>query len=92
MSDMNKIDDMETKRKRTDPQTEATKQKIREKMTGRKHSPATLELIRKNSTTPPMVCPHCGKIGAGSSMRRYHMDNCRSRETSTDEVHQHHDL
>lgn len=90
-TDMNKIDDLATKRKRTDPQTEATKQKIREKMTGRKHSLETLDLIRKNSTTPPMVCPHCGKVGAGSSMRRYHMDNCRYRDqTSTDEViHQH---
>lgn len=76
-----------TTRKKTDPHTEATKQKIREKMTGRTHSPATLELIRKNSTTPPVQCPHCGLVGAGSGMKRYHFDNCKKRDqTSTDQV------
>ena len=26
-------------------------------------------------------CPHCNKMGAGSSMKRYHLDNCKQKET-----------
>jgi group I intron endonuclease len=26
---------------------------------------------------PKIICPHCGKIGSVSGMKRYHFDNCR---------------
>lgn len=26
------------------------------------------------------TCPHCGKIGQGNSMKRWHMDNCKHRK------------
>lgn len=28
------------------------------------------------------TCPHCGKEGCGSAMRRYHLDNCKHREVA----------
>ena len=30
------------------------------------------------------TCPHCGKIGKGPSMRRWHFSNCKSRLTIQD--------
>jgi hypothetical protein len=29
------------------------------------------------------TCPHCGKVGRGPNMKRYHMDNCKRREAGT---------
>lgn len=43
------------------PRTEEVKNKI--------------SLTKKNS--PQKTCPHCGKIGRGSNMTRYHFDNCK---------------
>lgn len=40
---------------------------------GKKFSEEHLEKLRIQKT-----CPHCGKIGRGSAMNRYHFDNCRS--------------
>lgn len=45
------------------PVSEETRQKMRDKLAGRK-----LETI---------TCPHCGKVGAGGTMNRWHLDNCR---------------
>lgn len=28
---------------------------------------------------PRISCPHCGKVGAQSQMKRWHLDNCRER-------------
>lgn len=47
------------------PVSEETRQKMRDKLAGRK-----LENV---------TCPHCGKVGGGGSMKRYHFDNCKSK-------------
>ena len=26
-----------------------------------------------------LTCPHCGKVGGVSNMRRYHFDNCKHK-------------
>jgi len=56
---------------------------IRQKATGRKMSAASLEkryeTIRKNNRPRILlikICPHCGLIGSGGNMTRYHFDNC----------------
>lgn len=35
--------------------------------------------LKKASETPrkTYICPHCGLIGKGSNMKRYHFDNCK---------------
>ena len=42
--------------------------------------------VNKGRTNPragekleQMTCPHCGKVGAGGSMKRWHFDNCKER-------------
>lgn len=45
------------------PQKSSTKDKIRAANRGRKF--------------PQQVCPHCGKVGSGPNMTRYHLDNCK---------------
>lgn len=34
----------------------------------------------KGSIQPVLICPHCGKQGGVSNMKRYHFDNCKSRK------------
>lgn len=34
----------------------------------------------KGLKQPHKTCPHCGTIGAGGNMTRYHFDNCKSKE------------
>ena len=48
--------------------TEATKEKLR----GRKHTEEEKARMRIERE-----CPHCGRLGRGSAMFRYHFDNCR---------------
>lgn len=50
------------------PLTEATKELLREKLTGFVHQ--TIE------------CPHCGKSGGATAMKRWHFDACKKRETT----------
>lgn len=45
---------------------------------GRKASEKTLEKLRKQSE-----CPHCGKIGRGSAMNRYHFNNCKMAKNNS---------
>jgi len=47
------------------PVSAETRKKLSEAGTGRKQKPLT--------------CPHCNKEGRGSSMLRWHFDNCRSK-------------
>jgi len=44
----------------------------------RKGKPAGMKGKKKITT----VCPHCGLIGARSSLKRYHFDNCKSLRNS----------
>lgn len=48
------------------PKSEAHKQKLRE----------------FNLSLPYLDCPHCGKVGRGSSMKRYHFENCRFKSSN----------
>lgn len=65
----------ETRRgKQGKPISEETRQKISETMRG-KPSP------KKGMHYPKVLCPHCGKIGGGSSMHRWHFDNCKFHPT-----------
>ena len=35
---------------------------------------------RRKLPKPPIVCPHCGKVGKGkSTMKQWHFDNCKKR-------------
>lgn len=49
-------------------QSEATKEKKRLAMLGKKY--------------PEVSCPHCSKIGRGGAMTRHHFDNCKHKEVS----------
>lgn len=33
--------------------------------------------------SPKATCPHCGKTGGSSNMKRYHFDNCKSNPENT---------
>ena len=60
------------------------------KMSGRKQSPE--HIAKRTDKTKGMKykshdkiqCPHCGKIGGSSNMKRWHFDNCKSLELITD--------
>ena len=53
--------------------SESSKSKPTKYWLDKKFSEEHLEKLRIQKT-----CPHCGKIGRGSAMNRYHFDNCRS--------------
>jgi len=36
-----------------------------------------ISMAIKGVTQNKLTCPHCGKIGGNSSMKRYHFDNCK---------------
>ncbi len=36
-----------------------------------------------NKDMPKLTCPHCGKEGGRNLMKRYHFDNCKSKENNT---------
>ncbi len=48
---------------------------------GKPHSEESKKKMRevKKMRSPERTCPHCGKLGAGSNMRRYHFDNCKRK-------------
>lgn len=45
---------------------------------GRSHSEETKKLL-SDAQKKERTCPHCGKIGRGSAMIRWHFDNCKYR-------------
>jgi group I intron endonuclease len=51
------------------------------KPSNRKGQPCSTEHKMKLSTSakqlPTSTCPHCGHIGKGNSMKRWHFDNCK---------------
>ncbi len=68
--------------------TDAAKQQIRETLTDVKHDKERIEKMRaaklgkKNGPYKQSICPHCGKVGAGGVMKRYHFDNCKQSANS----------
>lgn len=43
--------------------------------------------IEKGSTQKSIECPHCGKIGGNSSMKRGHFDNCKSNPDGPQKIY-----
>lgn len=43
---------------------------------GKSHSQETIDKI-KEVNKREHKCPHCGKVGASNSMKRWHFDNCK---------------
>lgn len=55
--------------------------KIAAARTGTKLSDETklkLSLAKKGKPKPQLICPHCGKLGHGSVMYKWHFDNCKT--------------
>jgi hypothetical protein len=57
---------------RTGPQTEETKIKMRKPRS--EEGKANMRGPREKKT-----CPHCGFVGGGGSMMRFHFDNCKHK-------------
>lgn len=55
--------------------SDETKTKISESNKGKIHSEETKARMRKPK--PIKVCPHCGKVGGGGMMDRWHFNNCK---------------
>jgi len=63
-------------------QTEYQKQRVKEANTGKILSKETRDKIsakNKNRILEKKTCPHCGFVGGGGSMKRWHFDNCKDR-------------
>ncbi len=63
--------------------SEETKQKIKEKATGRKMSPETLakrSASQRGSKRELVDCPHCGKRVPVNGYARWHGDNCKHKK------------
>jgi group I intron endonuclease len=48
---------------------------------GKLHSADTRDKMRKaHASRAPVTCPHCGQSGHVNAMKRWHFDNCRSKQ------------
>ena len=57
-----------------------SKSKISESLKGKYHSEETKQKLSKSKKGKPkqkITCPHCGKEGEISNMKRWHFDNCK---------------
>ena len=64
------------------PATDAARQKMSQAKKGRRLSDEIYARQSLSLTGIPLkleTCPHCGTIGGGGSMRRWHFDNCRNK-------------
>ena len=75
--------------KKRKPFTEQTRDNIRQAKLGSNNpsygktpSKATREKLRQanQGKKETFTCPHCGKVGSGGSMTRWHFDNCRENK------------
>lgn len=69
--------------KQASPGWEATRAKL---IAARRARPPLSEMTKlrislavNGQILPKKTCPHCGKIGGGGAMTRFHFDNCRDR-------------
>lgn len=61
------------------PKSAEHKQKLSRSQLGRKRDPISVEKSaskRRGKPCPVLVCPHCGKVGKGSAMYKWHFTNC----------------
>jgi hypothetical protein len=70
------------KRKTKRVLTETHKNRIANSLSGRNHSEETKRKIRDSNlglkhNYIENECPHCGKVGKGPNMSRYHFDRCK---------------
>lgn len=74
--------------KKRKPFTEQTRDKIRQAKLGSNNpsygktpSEETREKLRQanQGKKETFTCPHCGKVGSGGSMTRWHFDNCKEK-------------
>lgn len=65
------------------PKSEEHKRKIAEAHTGKVRGEFSEEwkqaLKDAQARQPIRTCPHCGLVGKGANMTRYHFDNCKKR-------------
>jgi hypothetical protein len=75
--------------KKRKPFTEQTRDKIRQAKLGSNNpsygkspSEETREKLRQanRGKKETFTCPHCGKVGSGGSMTRWHFDNCKEKK------------
>ena len=75
--------------KKRKPFTEQTRDKIRQAKLGSNNpsygktpSEETKEKLRlaNRGKKETFTCPHCGKVGGGGSMTRWHFDNCKEKK------------
>ena len=75
--------------KKRKPFTEQTRDKIRQAKLGSNNpsygktpSKATKEKLRQanQGKKETFTCSHCGKVGSGGSMTRWHFDNCKEKK------------
>jgi len=75
--------------KKRKPFTEQTRDKIRQAKLGSNNpsygktpSEETREKLRRanQGKKETFTCPHCGKVGSGGSMTRWHFDNCKEKK------------
>jgi hypothetical protein len=72
-------------------QTPETRQKISEAMKGKELSTEHKQKMSEAQKGVPkgpqeqVQCPHCGKIGGISAMKRWHFDNCKYKENKESE-------
>ena len=75
--------------KKRKPFTEQTRDKIRQAKLGSNNpsygktpSKETKEKLRQanQGKKETFICPHCGKVGSGGSMARWHFNNCKEKK------------
>jgi hypothetical protein len=59
--------------------SQETKDKISANMTGKKRGPYKKHK-NKGESQPQITCPHCGKTGGNSNMKRWHFDKCKKAD------------
>lgn len=66
--------------------SEETRRKMSESRKDRVVSPCTKAKIGDALRGIPkevICCPHCGKVGGASAMKRWHFDNCKQKENKS---------
>ena len=53
-----------------------SREKVSKKLTGIKRTEKTVQKM-KQSAKIKKTCPHCGIVGSGPSMQRWHFKNCK---------------